>query len=44
MELKGKEKAKIEYARKHFSYLSTKANDLIKYEVVRDFEDLMNKI
>ena len=41
MQLKGAEKLKIEYARKHFAKLGT---DLLKYYVVATYEDLMNKI
>ncbi|BCD59335.1 MULTISPECIES: DEAD/DEAH box helicase family protein [unclassified Nitratiruptor] len=43
MELRGKEKAKIEYARKHFSYLSdrqTDNNSKLIYKVVNSIEDL----
>ncbi len=43
MELRGKEKAKIEYAKKHFAYLSdtceNKSCKLI-YKVVESIEDL----
>ena len=40
MELKGKEKAKIEYAKKHFEKLSELTNSDIKYKVVKTFDDL----
>ncbi len=43
MELRGREKAKIEYAKKHFSYLSnlhTNDNNLI-YKVVNSVEELL---
>ncbi len=40
MELKGKERAKIEYAKKHFEKLSKFTNSNIKYKVVKSFEDL----
>ena len=40
MELKGKEKAKIEYAKKHFEKLSKLTNSEIKYKVVKTFDDL----
>ncbi|WOE71130.1 DEAD/DEAH box helicase family protein [Hydrogenimonas thermophila] len=39
MELKGKEKAKIEYAKKHFEMLKS-----VKYKVVTNFDDLINSI
>ena len=41
MQLKGAEKLKIEYARKHFAKLGT---DKLKYDVVATYEDLMNKV
>ena len=41
MQLKGAEKLKIEYARKHFAKLGTES---LKYDVVATYEDLMNKI
>jgi len=37
--LKGKEKAKIEYAKKHFEMLKS-----VKYKVVTNFDDLINSI
>ena len=40
LELKGKEKAKIEYAKKHFEKLSKLTNSEIKYKVVKTFDDL----
>ena len=40
MELKGKERTKIEYAKKHFEKLSELTNSNIKYKVVKSFEDL----
>jgi type III restriction enzyme len=40
MELKGKEKAKIEYAKRHFEKLSELTNSEIKYKVVKTFDDL----
>jgi type III restriction enzyme len=41
LQLKGAEKLKIEYARKHFEKLGTES---LKYDVVATYEDLMNKI
>jgi type III restriction enzyme len=41
LQLKGAEKLKIEYARKHFAKLGT---DNIKYDVVATYDDLTNKI
>lgn len=41
MQLKGAEKLKIEYARKHFEKLGT---ENLKYNVVATYEDLMNKV
>jgi len=42
MELRGKEKAKIEYAKRHFEYLSNLQKDESKliYKVVKSIEDL----
>jgi len=44
MELKGKEKAKIDYAKKHFEYLSKLNKTEIKYSVVKSYEELIDKI
>jgi len=41
MELKGKEKAKIEYAKKHFEKLSKLSKSEIKYKVVKTFDDIL---
>ncbi|WP_282073955.1 DEAD/DEAH box helicase family protein [Polaribacter atrinae] len=41
MQLKGAEKLKIEYARKHFAKLGA---ENLKYDVVETYEDLINKI
>ena len=41
MQLKGAEKLKIEYAKKHFEKLG---NELLKYDVVATYEDLINKV
>lgn len=41
LELRAKEKAKIECARKHFEAISS---DRIKYEVVNSYKDLMDKV
>lgn len=41
MQLKGAEKLKIEYAKKHFEKLGTES---LKYDVVATYEDLINNI
>ena len=39
MELKGKEKPKIEYAKRHFEMLKD-----VKYKVIRNFDELVESI
>ncbi|NPA63729.1 MAG: hypothetical protein GXO16_02020 [Epsilonproteobacteria bacterium] len=44
MELKGKEKAKIDYAKRHFEYLAQLTKSDIRYDVVRSFDDLVDRL
>ncbi len=44
MELKGKEKAKIDYAKKHFEYLGKLNNENIKYDVITSYDELIDKL
>ena len=41
LDLRGKEKLKIDYAKKHFEALG---NDSLKYDVVDSYEELLNKV
>ena len=40
MELRGKEKVKIEYAKRHFEALSKISNIKLVYKVVKSIEDI----